>query len=107
MPIESILLEKLHDGIVSGPSLHLTRRDVRLPPVPGKMHAVIGMRRTGKTCFLRQVQLDLRATIPAERTVFVSFDDDRLANLNLTRLDLMLEEYYRRFPESRGSDTVH
>lgn len=107
MPIESVLLEKLNDGIASAPSLRLTRRDAQLPPVSGKVHAVIGMRRTGKSCFLRQVQADLRAGITPERAVFVSFDDDRLANLNLAQLDLLLEEYYRRYPESRGNETVH
>jgi len=107
MPIESVLLEKLNDGIASAPSLRLTRRDAQLPPVPGKVQAVIGMRRTGKSCFLRQVQADLRAGITPERAVFVSFDDDRLANLNLAQLDLLLEEYYRRYPESRGNETVH
>jgi len=107
MPIESVLLEKLNDGIVSAPSLHLTRRDAQLPPMRGKVHAVIGMRRTGKSCFLRQLQAGLRATMPPERAVFISFDDDRLVNLDLAQLDLLLEEYYRRFPELRGRKTVH
>ncbi|MDO8723491.1 MAG: hypothetical protein Q7J31_14875, partial [Syntrophales bacterium] len=79
MPIESILLEKLNDGIVAGPLLHLTLRDAELPKVPGKVHAVIGMRRAGKSCFLRQLQSELRSIMPPERAVFVIFDDDRLA----------------------------
>ena len=107
MPIESVLLEKLNDGIVSGPLLRLTRRDAELPKVPGKVHAVIGMRRAGKSCFLRQLQSERRSMMPPERAVFVSFDDDRLANLNLDQLGLLLEEYYRRYPESRGRETVH
>ncbi len=107
MPIESILLEKLNDGVAPAPSLRLTRRDAQLPPIPGKVHAVIGMRRTGKSCFLRQLQADLRDTIPPERSVLISFDDDRLSGLNLAQLDLLLEEYYRRYPESRGRETVH
>lgn len=107
MPIESILLEKLNDGIVSGPLLSLTRRDVELPQVPGKVQAVIGMRRAGKSCFMRQLQSELRRTMPSERAVYVSFDDDRLANLNLDQLGLLLEEYYRRYPESRGRETVY
>ncbi len=35
-----------------------TRRDVRVPNVPGKAYAVIGMRRSGKTAFLWQVIAD-------------------------------------------------
>ena len=32
----------------------LTRRQVPMTLLPGKAHAVIGMRRAGKTCFLYQ-----------------------------------------------------
>jgi len=84
----------------------MTHRDAALPPVAGKAHAVIGMRRTGKTVYLRQLQADRRKTVPPERSVFISFDDDRLADLTLDQLGLMLEEYYRRYPELRGRETV-
>src|SRR3989304_4152611 len=36
----------------------LTRRDVRLPGIPGKAFAVIGVRRGGKTSFLAQCRAD-------------------------------------------------
>jgi predicted AAA+ superfamily ATPase len=107
MAIDSILLEKLNDGMAAGPQLHLTRRDAGLPKVPGKVHAVIGMRRVGKSCFMRQLQSEIRREMPPERSVYVSFDDDRLANLSLDQLDLLIEEYYRRYPETRGRETVH
>jgi len=84
----------------------LTRRDARLPAVPGKVHAVIGMRRAGKTTFLRQLLDERRATGPVERAVYLSFDDDRLARLELEQLGFLLEEYYRRFPALRGPDRM-
>jgi predicted AAA+ superfamily ATPase len=107
MPLQSVLLEKLNDGIASGPPLRITRRDAELPRVPGKVHAVIGMRRAGKTFFLRQLLSERRSMAPTERAVFVSFDDDRLANLTLDQLGLLIEEYYRRYPQSRGRETVY
>lgn len=70
------------------------------------MHAVVGMRRAGKTTFLRQLQAAWRESLPPERTVFVSFDDDRLAEMAADQLALLLEEYYRRFPELRNRETV-
>ena len=78
-----------------------------LPAVPGKVHAVIGMRRAGKTTFLRQLQEERRNSLPPERVVYLSFDDDRLADLQMEQLGLLLEEYYRRYPELRGSEMVH
>lgn len=107
MGLHPVLVEKLNNAIEPQPALRLTPRDARLPAVPGKAHAVIGMRRAGKTTFLRQLEAEQRQTLPPERAVFVSFDDDRLSDLTLDQLGLLLEEYYRRYPELRGRDTVH
>jgi hypothetical protein len=107
MSLHPVLLEKLNAALASTLPLSLTRRDARLPEVPGKVHAVIGMRRAGKTSFLRQLQAARRQSLPPERAVFVSFDDDRLAELAADQLSLLLEEYYRRYPELRGRETVH
>ncbi len=49
--------EVLRQMISDSPAASLpayTRRDIRLPAVPGKAVTVIGMRRSGKTTFLRQ-----------------------------------------------------
>ena len=85
----------------------LTRRDAQLPAVVGKVHAVIGMRRAGKTTFLRRLLNERRAVGPSERAVYLSLDDDRLANLELERLGFLWEEYYRRHPALRGRETVY
>ena len=106
MSLHPVLAEKLSAALAEAPSMALTRRDARLPAVPGKVHAVIGMRRAGKTTFLRQLLDERRATGPVERAVYLSFDDDRLARLGLEQLGFLLEEYYRRFPALRGRDRV-
>jgi predicted AAA+ superfamily ATPase len=106
MSLHPVLAEKLSAALAEAPPMELTRRDARLPAVPGKVHAVIGMRRAGKTTFLRQLLGERRVTGPAERAVYLSFDDDRLARLELEQLGFLLEEYYRRFPALRGRDRV-
>ena len=107
MTLHPVLLEKLNTALTPSPAPRLTRRDAQLPAVPGKVHAVIGMRRAGKTTFLRQLQSERRESLPATRVVYLSFDDDRLANLEAPQLSLLLEEYYRRYPEFRGREIVH
>jgi hypothetical protein len=107
MNLHPVLAEKLSAALAEAPPVALTRRDACLPMVAGKVHAVIGMRRAGKTMFLRQLLDERRATGPAERAVYLSFDDDRLANLELEQLGFLLEEYYRRHPALRGRETVH
>lgn len=107
MALHPILLENLNAALATEPSSAFTPRDARLPAVPNKVHAVIGMRRTGKTTYLRQLLADRRRRMPAERALFFGFDDDRIENLALDQLGHLLEEYYRRFPELRGRETVH
>ena len=107
MSLHPVLTEKLNISLAAAAPANLTRRDAQLPAVPGKVHAVIGLRRAGKTTFLRQLLAERRKAAPPERALFVSFDDDRLADLGADQLALLLEEQYRRFPELRGRETVH
>jgi predicted AAA+ superfamily ATPase len=105
MSIHPVLREKLNLGQTPLRQT-LTFRDARLAPVKGKVHAVVGMRRAGKTTFLRQLQSQALAASSRARAIYLSFDDDRLADLPLTQLDALVEEYYREHPRSRGQETV-
>jgi uncharacterized protein len=104
MSLHPILTEKLNFALDSANLAPTTRRDIALPPIRNKAHAVIGMRRAGKTTFLQQLQSDQRALEPkaAHKTIYLSFDDDRLADLDHTQLSELLEEYFRRYPEFRN-----
>lgn len=105
--LNPVLLDQLNSALRPAAPSNSTHRDARLPNIPGKVHAVIGMRRAGKTTFLKQLQAEMRASLPPERAMYLSFDDDRLADVDVTQLDALLEEYYRRFPELRGQEEVH
>ena len=107
MSLHPVLAEKLSAALAPAPPFALTRRDARLPAVPGKVHAVIGMRRAGKTTYLCQLLDERRAALPSERALYLGFDDDRLAGIELEQLGFLLEEYYRRHPALRGRETVH
>ncbi len=108
MELHPVLADKLNEALAPAApgSLTLTRRDAQLPNVSGKVHAVIGMRRAGKTSFLRQLLDERRRRVPAERALYISFDDDRLADLGVEQLGYLLEEYFRRFPELRSREPV-
>ncbi len=107
MSLHPVLSEKLNQALEPSPSSDMTRRDAQLPAVPGKVHAVIGMRRAGKTTFLRQLLAERRLVDGAERAVYLSLDDDRLAGIDSNQLGYLLEEFYRRHPALRGRDVVH
>jgi hypothetical protein len=74
---------------------------------PGKVTAVIGIRRAGKTTFLHQLRRErLERGVPQERLPYINFEDERLAGMQIQDLNLLIEEYYRRFPATRGRDVV-
>ena len=80
----------------------LTRREIRLPKVPGKALAVIGMRRSGKSSFLWQCLGDLLAAgEPRESLVYLNFEDERLVGMDAGDLSFLLEAYYQLHPEFR------
>ena len=107
MSLHPVLAEKLSAALAPAEVTKLTVRDARLSPVPGKTHAVIGMRRTGKTTFMHQLLIARRAELSPEQAIYLSFDDDRLAGIGVEQLGFLLEEYYRRYPRLRGHDTVY
>lgn len=107
MTLDPVLLEKLNVAERPAPSPTTIPRDAHLPAISGKSHAVLGMRRSGKTTFLRQLVAARRETVAPERAIYLSFDDDRLADLSGDQLGFLLEEYFRRHPHLRGRQPVH
>lgn len=96
-----VIRQKIVDSLAA-PLPALTRRDVRLPGIPGKAITVIGMRRAGKTSFLWQVLADrLAAGTAREGLLYLSFEDERLAGMTSSELGLVVEEYYRLQPDWR------
>jgi predicted AAA+ superfamily ATPase len=106
MPLHPVLEERLNTALGPAAPAAFTSRDARIPAVPGKAHAVIGMRRAGKTTFLRQLLADRRSALQPERALYLSFDDDRLAGVGVEQLGFLLEEFYRRYPALRGRESV-
>lgn len=82
----------------------VTNRHARLPWLPGKVDTVIGMRRTGKTCFVFQVIKDLLSRgVPKESVLYLNFEDERLLPMTVADMQMIPDIYYRRFPQLRDS----
>uniref|UniRef100_A0A831UJH1 ATP-binding protein n=1 Tax=Geobacter metallireducens TaxID=28232 RepID=A0A831UJH1_GEOME len=102
-----LLAEKLADSLAVPPPEGTTRHIYGRVSLPGKVTAVIGMRRAGKTTFLHQLRRErLAQGVAHERLPYINFEDERLAGLSAEHLHLVIDEYYRRFPALRGSETV-
>lgn len=82
-----------------------TRRDVYVPGIKGKVLAVIGMRRTGKSTFLWQLLHDrLTRGASRESQLYFSFEDERLYGMSTAELDAIIEEFYRQSPGLREKE---
>ena len=106
MSLHPVLEEKLNSALAQGPAEPMTRRDASLPQISKKVHAVTGMRRSGKTTFLKQLAAESRQGTSPECALYLSFDDDRLADIAADQLSALLEEFYRRHPHLRRRTTV-
>jgi predicted AAA+ superfamily ATPase len=80
----------------------LSRRNINLPCIKGKIDTVIGMRRTGKTFLLFQMMQDyLQKGIAKEVMLYINFDDERLLPLSVSELGKISDSYFRLYPEMR------
>ncbi len=102
-----LLRLKLAEALAT-PTVALTPRDVRVPAVPGKALAVIGVRRSGKTSFMaRRRQERIDAGRPSESQLLLTLEDERLAGMDIADLGWLLDEHARRFPDLAGSRSLY
>ncbi len=82
-----------------------TPRDERLRALSGKVDAVIGMRRVGKSwLLLSHLRELLDAGVPRSRILHVDFEDERLAGMRVEHLQLIEEAFFQRHPDSHGAE---
>ena len=106
-PFRAHLAEKLAGSLNEPFPVATTRHIHGTVSLPGKVTAVIGMRRAGKTTFLHQLRRErLERGVGRERLPYINFEDERLAGLQAKDLHLVIEEYYRRYPALRGKEIV-
>jgi hypothetical protein len=75
--------------------------------IPGKVTAIIGVRRAGKTTFVHQLRRErLAAGIPGQLIPYINFEHERLAELDASDLGFLLDEYRRLVPNASRLGTV-
>ncbi|MCC7201353.1 MAG: ATP-binding protein [Nitrospirae bacterium] len=101
LQIKEVLTEKLAESLTV-PLPEATARSVYgATALPGKVTAVVGMRRAGKTTFLHQLRRERMAKgARREWLPYLNFEDERLGDLKAGHLGFLLEEYGRRVPEA-------
>ena len=78
-------------------------RDLEVPVDSGKVVTIMGPRRSGKTFFLRSIINELLQRVPAQRIVYVNFEDERLS-LGPEDLQTVLDAHLQLYPDVDLSD---
>jgi hypothetical protein len=95
------LIQLIHKELQERGLPRLTLRDANVPEVEGKIFAIIGMRRTGKTYFLYQkMQERLDSGTPWSSILYLNCEDDRLQALQGGGLAEAIEAFYALYPEN-------
>ena len=83
-------------------------RTIHLPELPSHVNkalAFIGMRRSGKTYLLYQlIHALLDKGVPKSHILYLNFEDDRLADMELSDFQTLLDAYYELFPEQQKGE---
>lgn len=94
--------EVLADSL-SRPVPEVKPRRTRIATAPGMASAVVGMRRSGKTCLLYgEMHGLLKTGIDRSRMLYVNFEDDRLHPLGEDVLQRTVDWFYRLSTAPRG-----
>lgn len=106
-PLRETLTEKLAESLTA-PLPQATPRQLHgAVRVAGKVTAVVGMRRVGKTTFMHQLRQErLDRGVARERLPYINFEDERLAGLEASQLGFLLDEYGRRVSDAREAGTI-
>jgi len=106
MQIQEIVKDKLISSAESAVPA-MTPRHKTAPTIRNKAIVAIGMRRTGKTTWLHQCQQTyLGRGYTKEDLVFFNFEDERLADLQASQLQLILDIQERLYPNTSGIKRV-
>lgn len=97
--LRHVLSELLAESLRNPLPTHTPRLVSGRTRFAGKVSAVVGMRRAGKTTFLHQLRREWTREGEAPfHAPYLSFEDDRLTGLETRHLDFLLDEYDRLSP---------
>ena len=100
--LESTLREKIIAS-TEGFFPEMTLRDTLNPNLPNKAVVAIGMRRSGKTTWLKQCQKEYIARgLSREDLLFFNFEDERLFDFEAVDLQTIIHIYNRLYPNLKS-----
>ncbi|NBX85357.1 MAG: ATP-binding protein [Gammaproteobacteria bacterium] len=76
-------------------------REFKFPEADNMIKVAIGMRRSGKSCFLYQtIQALLKNGVSYEQILLINFEDERLLPMNAKEMGELLDSFYTLYPQN-------
>ncbi len=105
--IREALTERIAESLTAPLPDATPRRVHGATGLDGKVTAVIGMRRAGKTTFVHQLRRErISRGASQTRLPYVNFEDERLVGLEAAQLGFLVEEHGRQVSAARERETV-
>jgi predicted AAA+ superfamily ATPase len=78
-------------------------RDYHFPQADNVIKVAVGMRRSGKTCFLFQTIRELLANgIEMDQILYINFEDDRILPLDQKSMGQTIDAWYALYPKNHN-----
>jgi uncharacterized protein len=86
----------------------ITPRNLAIRAVEGKATICIGVRRCGKSTYMLQIMRSLlEQGVAGANILHLDFFDNRLHELQIHGLELVLEAYYSLYPEKKNTEKIY
>lgn len=95
---KDILIEILNEKQLDAFSPYI-KRNYEITFLPRKANVITGVRRAGKTTFLKQIWDKVEKKVPHSIQFYLNFSDDRISNLVASELQFILEAILEIAPE--------
>jgi uncharacterized protein len=99
VPLIEILQEEFQQILIE--KSKNTHRFYEFPEAPGIIKVAIGMRRSGKTCFLWQtIRSYISEGITPDRILYINFEDDRILPMDFKAMGQLIDAWYTIHPKN-------
>lgn len=93
------LQEEFHSSLAL--AKNYVPRDVQFPQAPHMIKVAIGMRRSGKTCFLFQtINKLLSENVSLDHILYINFEDDRILPMDHKEMGQLIDTWYTLYPDN-------
>ena len=106
MSIQKTLLRVIEDQRNSLFQEKLISRGVQVEHISGKATVLTGVRRSGKSSMMELIEQNYQRKLKNDNFLFLDFSDERIRDLKISQMDLILEAFYEFKSDALSCDPL-